>query len=279
MEGTAGDKVASLQRADESSLSSGEQQEKAAAKKSHDAEDDSSDGDSGSEGEHDDDPSSAERSGGISGGSRVKSMDELARMRREKRLAMNRESARVRRKRKKVMMETLQQQVADLTSRNQRYRMANEALTAQVHKLETELAFARSTISMLTNQVQLSRQSLVNPLSLASSGFGFASADPGQSRLQQHLLQSRPEAQPAQLQALASTALGGTSRDRVLLQRSLGTHALSQASRDSLMMSSLGRLPLPPSQSLQLFGANSQNQVCLGSRWHGFQMFFRCCVR
>ena len=50
----------------------------------------------------------------------------LARLRKEKRLAMNRVSARNRRKRKKVLVETLEIQVASLKTSNQHYQITNE---------------------------------------------------------------------------------------------------------------------------------------------------------
>jgi len=273
MERATGEKIASLKKADASSVSSREQQEKTAATKSYDAEDDFSDGDSGSDTEaKGGEPTSTDRS---SADSKVKTLGDLARIRREKRLAMNRESARVRRKRKKLILETLQQQVDDLTRRNHHFQNANEDLTAQVLMLENELTKARSTISMLSSQTQLTRQSLVNPLSLSSGGFGFASAsaDPRQSRLQQYLLQNQPEAESAQRHGFTPTAFGGSSDYRALLQRQM----LSQATRDSFMMSNLGILPLP-NQGLDSVGGSSQNQVCQAGRTFCFPVFTLSCV-
>jgi len=118
-----------------------QQQHHAAASNEDDGDDDF---DSNASLETDDDPSRKDGEGG----------GELSRLRREKRLAMNRESARARRKRKKVLLETLEQQVAELAKRNQRYQAVNEALTGQVRQLESELSMARSTIALLTNQQQ-----------------------------------------------------------------------------------------------------------------------------
>jgi hypothetical protein len=60
--------------------------------------------------------------------------------RREKRLAMNRESARARRKRKKLLIETLEEQVASLTDQNRRLSTTAETLLARIRHLESELA-------------------------------------------------------------------------------------------------------------------------------------------
>ena len=78
--------------------------------------------------------------------------DDLTRLRREKRLAMNRESARARRKRKKVLLETLEQEVSVLSKKNQSFQVVNENLTARVNLLESELVKAKSTIALLTGQ-------------------------------------------------------------------------------------------------------------------------------
>eukprot|EP00522_Entomoneis_paludosa_P005894 CAMPEP_0172457066 /NCGR_PEP_ID=MMETSP1065-20121228/19765_1 /TAXON_ID=265537 /ORGANISM="Amphiprora paludosa, Strain CCMP125" /LENGTH=308 /DNA_ID=CAMNT_0013210547 /DNA_START=202 /DNA_END=1128 /DNA_ORIENTATION=- len=69
--------------------------------------------------------------------------DETIRLRREKRLAMNRESARARRKRKKILIETLEDQVSELTKSNNKYRM-------RVTDLEKELGVAKQTIALLS---------------------------------------------------------------------------------------------------------------------------------
>jgi hypothetical protein len=69
--------------------------------------------------------------------------------RRLKRLYMNRESARARRKRKKEMLATMEEQVADLTKQNQVYRLVNESLTTQVQQLESDLALANANIVLL----------------------------------------------------------------------------------------------------------------------------------
>ncbi|GKY97179.1 hypothetical protein MPSEU_000676300 [Mayamaea pseudoterrestris] len=96
-----------------------------------------------------------------------------------KRLHMNRESARARRKRKKVLMESLEQQVSDLMKRNQVYRLVNESLTTQVQQLESDLAVANATIVMLrTNSGNAAAANGSNNGSLSSSQ---------QQQQQQHL--------------------------------------------------------------------------------------------
>jgi bZIP transcription factor len=99
--------------------------------------------------------------GGDSGGD----MDKLALSRRAKRLAMNRESARNRRKRKKVLIQTLEVQVAEVSKSNQNYQLANETLSARVRTLENELMMARNTINQLSSAAGLG-----NPQGLTSGG-------------------------------------------------------------------------------------------------------------
>lgn len=69
--------------------------------------------------------------------------------RREKRLAMNRASAKARRKRKKVMLDTLSAQVNDLQTVNQALTSTNESLQTRVRQLETALVQANATITAL----------------------------------------------------------------------------------------------------------------------------------
>lgn len=64
----------------------------------------------------------------------------LEQLKREKRLAMNRESARARRRRKKIRLETLEQQAEDLSQRHHTMVLTNQQLKTRVAQLETELA-------------------------------------------------------------------------------------------------------------------------------------------
>ena len=70
--------------------------------------------------------------------------EKLERLKREKRLAMNRECARARRRRKKLRMEMLENRVQELTQKNSKIQDANDALRARVTQLEAELGAARS---------------------------------------------------------------------------------------------------------------------------------------
>lgn len=70
--------------------------------------------------------------------------DRLERLKREKRLAMNRECARVRRRRKKVRMELLEGRVQELTATNGRVQEENDALVARAAALEIELNRAKA---------------------------------------------------------------------------------------------------------------------------------------
>lgn len=133
--------------------------------------------------------------GGDSRGSGVVT-DALSRLRRQKRLAMNRESARARRKRKKALIETLEEHVNELTKRNQRYQMATESLTAKVNKLESDLAISRSTIQLLTSQGRPDQQQLVMP-SLQSADLGLG---PGGNAEIRRLIQA---------QAMQQSQMGG----------------------------------------------------------------------
>lgn len=76
----------------------------------------------------------------------------LAKLKREKRLKMNRESAKKRREHQKLRLIELEAQVDQLQKKNQHITFLNENLTTKVQNLEGELAVARSTVSMLTSQ-------------------------------------------------------------------------------------------------------------------------------
>ena len=75
--------------------------------------------------------------------------DNFERLRRQKRLRLNRESARARRNRNKERMEVLEQEKNELMVRHQQILEANKALTARVQRLEADLAVCRSTISSM----------------------------------------------------------------------------------------------------------------------------------
>lgn len=74
--------------------------------------------------------------------------EKLERLKREKRLAMNRECARARRRRKKLRMELLDNRVHELTQKNNRIQDDNMALRARVMQLEAELGAAKSNMGL-----------------------------------------------------------------------------------------------------------------------------------
>ena len=77
-----------------------------------------------------------------------KRYETLERLKREKRLAMNRECARARRRRKKLRMELLDNRVQELTQKNNRIQEENLTLRARVMQLEAELGAAKSNMGL-----------------------------------------------------------------------------------------------------------------------------------
>lgn len=92
-----------------------------------------------------------------------KGMDTLTRLRREKRLAMNRESARARRKRKKILIESLEQQVADLTRSNQKFKRENEHLVVRVETLSEKVSEQDKELTLLRSVVGKGQESRLDP--------------------------------------------------------------------------------------------------------------------
>ena len=80
--------------------------------------------------------------------------DEESRLKREKRLAMNRASARERRRRKRVHMEELEQRVIQLTRQCVALQKTNENLQLYVAKLESDLTQANAAIAVLSKKEQ-----------------------------------------------------------------------------------------------------------------------------
>jgi bZIP transcription factor len=74
--------------------------------------------------------------------------EKLERLKREKRLAMNRDCARARRRRKKHRMELLECRVQELTRQSVKMQEANNALKARAAQLEVELGIARSGMAL-----------------------------------------------------------------------------------------------------------------------------------
>lgn len=145
-------------------------------------------------------------------------IDELTRVRREKRLAMNRESARTRRKRKKILLESLEQQVADLNKRNQSYRIANENLKTKVTQLETDLGMARSTIAVLTQQPRTGAAELAPGRPLPQEEVLGANELNRQDHLRR-LLQARSQLNSQRGPIPAATQLDLQSFEQASLQR------------------------------------------------------------
>lgn len=76
-------------------------------------------------------------------------LDNESKLKREKRLAMNRASARERRRRKRVHTEELEQRVIQLSRQSVALQQRNESLQLYVVKLERDLANANAAISVL----------------------------------------------------------------------------------------------------------------------------------
>ena len=87
--------------------------------------------------------------------------EKLERLKREKRLAMNRECARARRRRKKMRMEVLENRVQELTQKNGRICEANDALRARVAQLEAQLGGARPGMSLGVSAPDVSASSFM----------------------------------------------------------------------------------------------------------------------
>jgi bZIP transcription factor len=124
-------------------------------------------------------------------------LDKYTIIRREKRLAMNRESARNRRQRKKQLIQSLDEQALELRKSNQQLQTTNDSLSVRIRVLESELAAARTTIHQLTHT-----GAMPNVPTPESSAISFQSQLPNQAQfLQQHatqpgLSQSQPIVHP-----------------------------------------------------------------------------------
>jgi bZIP transcription factor len=234
----------------------------------------------------DDDSVSAGGEGPTEGSSGNANMDKLALIRREKRLAMNRESARNRRKRKKVLIQTLEIQVTEISKSNQQYQLANESLSAKVRALENELAIARNTIAQLTsnatgNHAQLQQRfgnhpgaALAPPLvgniefdQFRQGNAAVTDVQRGdnlgrlmQAQLEHLALQGGTSGIPF---ATASGAGAGGSQfadDSILRRHALDMQALSLASRDSALGSMVNISRFAPN----VMGERNQNHHSLG---------------
>lgn len=130
----------------------------------------------------------------------------------------NPESARARRKRKKVLLDTLEQQVAELAKRNQKYQASNDSLTSQVRQLEADLAVARSTIALLSSQ-----QPKLATAQASMGGLPLSAAHEMVSQdAVQRILQARNYSEPGgSLASARQTALVTAQEDALLRQSAL----------------------------------------------------------
>lgn len=99
-----------------------------------------------------------------------KEPDKYAKIRREKRLAMNRESARNRRKQKQFLIKSLEDQVESLRKLNQQHQINIESMTSKNRTLENELTAARITIAQLSDPGSSTATGIAVPLQHQSFG-------------------------------------------------------------------------------------------------------------
>lgn len=97
------------------------------------------------EGDDSQDPSDASQKPSESLSSTQPNYDTYQRMRKEKRLAMNRETARARRKRKKDLLESLGAKVTELSQQNIQLRSTAQSLRNRNQQLEQELQALKSS--------------------------------------------------------------------------------------------------------------------------------------
>ena len=146
--------------------------------------------------------------------------NELSKMKRERRLAMNRTSARARRKRKKVLLDTLANQVTELTKQHQALELTNGTLRARVQQLEASLTQSQATIATLLQQQPASSATAAATTSVEGpsdqqqvSAPAAKSAEPSPQEALLALLQAQQQQQQQQQQlaGLLSAASGNTS--------------------------------------------------------------------
>ena len=178
-------------------------------------------------------------------------MDNLTRLKREKRLEMNRRSARERRKRKKMLIETLEQQVAELTRSNEKFKRENQHLVLRVESLadrlakqEKELALLRS-ITGKGHDPQLMTHQLSSPSSLATTtpamlgslsglpqGLGYDASDASADVSLRRLLHTESLSRAAAASAAAMGSQQGFSYAGVPPNRAIDQEILSRIGRD-----------------------------------------------
>lgn len=127
----------------------GEAHSRSQSEGGNDSSEDDSAGDSMEEEDYDEASKRVLKAGDRFVGKEAKSKSDAAKLRKEKRLAMNRSSARARRKKKKVLSESLAKQVSELTKRNQTAQLTNKSLQQKVDHLDSALAQAQTMIASL----------------------------------------------------------------------------------------------------------------------------------
>jgi hypothetical protein len=162
---------------------------------------------------------------------------EVQTVRREKRLAMNRASARARRKRKKTLLDTLANQVSELSKRNQTLQLSNDTFRGRVEKLESALTQAQATITSLVNDG--SRGSAMQPPhqqlgAAASAGATIGLSAANQEALRALLLAAAPQLNPTAFHAAASSVL------EEQLRSSQAAQLLGQQHNRSALMEAAG---------------------------------------
>ena len=128
------------------------------------------------------------------------------RAKREKRLAMNRASARERRRRKRILLNKLEEKVLELTKKIQTLQDVNDGLQVHVRKLEGDVAKSHTVIASLSSGATRGR-----PSPATSS---LQSMDPG---LRSLLLGGRPSSFPTELGAGATGGFSGILAERQIL--------------------------------------------------------------
>ena len=124
----------------------------------------------------------SEEQGSTDGAAGASNLSDSDKLKREKRLAMNRESARARRRRKKLRLDSLEHRTEGLSQRQHALVLENQSLKARVVQLEAELARTRAmggrggSLSILQQQAMMASRmggsSAGLPFGVMGSGMG-----------------------------------------------------------------------------------------------------------
>ena len=230
--------------------SSGERQAK---------DDDDIDNNSSSEDDEQDD----DQQGSLSEGANNNDGSKPSAHKRSRRLAMNRASARARRKRKKVLLDSLAKQVTELTKQNQVLEQNSQTLQGRAQQLESALAQSQATIT------QLLLNSKTQPSASAAllGNVPTVSSLPTRSSLVSDSLQALlgQQEQAVSIDSLlAATAAGGVGHRSSLLSDASEQQKLLEA---QLIMAALER------SNLQ--GSNAPAAAPSSSSSSGAHQFFQ----